>query len=274
MASHEEQMHDAKTIYDTIAEEYVELSKTSGLKKDVIEYTFFNYMLIPNECSTTSTDNFTLRSKRILDLGCGDGHYTRKLKDLNCSYILGVDISATMINMAKEKELNDPKGIDYLCANGAILSKPRDDDRYDIVTGLHYIHYSKTYEELKQKIKVIYEQLKPNGTFYSISTNVCGGMEVYNNDKHKKYGFKTETDGELKDGSEIKHTFYHDVSRPSKCIFYCYYFSPKTYENFFNEAGFKSLQWIPAQPDPKVEDKTFYDDFKRYPSIVGMVAKK
>jgi ubiquinone/menaquinone biosynthesis C-methylase UbiE len=47
-----------------------------------------------------------LRNENVLDLGCGEGHYTRLFKKQTSGQVYGIDISANMIDLAK-KQLKD-----------------------------------------------------------------------------------------------------------------------------------------------------------------------
>ena len=67
-------MTSDSAIYDSIAEEYVQ-SKQKGVEKYVEEYTCIDVML-----KSIRNEHGLLTGKRMLDLACGDGHYTRKLK--------------------------------------------------------------------------------------------------------------------------------------------------------------------------------------------------
>jgi SAM-dependent methyltransferase len=55
---------------------------------------------------------------RVLDLGCGPGHYARLLARLGCS-ITGVDPSAALLAVARERETGAPLGIEYLGGDAA-----------------------------------------------------------------------------------------------------------------------------------------------------------
>ncbi len=266
--------YDIKATYDSIANEYVYFKKV-GFRHVIEYYTYFNCMILPKECSFSAEKDgkFTLASKRILDLACGDGHYTRKLKDLGCSYILGVDISSSMIDIAKQKEESDPKLIDYLCADCKTLPPPVDAG-YDIVTAAYYLNYAETRKELYEMVIIIYEQLKPNGSFYSMNDNVYGGLnDSYNNERHKKYSFMKEL-SELREGTPIRFTNYYDIDKPSKSSYYNYYLPPAAYEEAFAKCGFKSFKWVPVQCDPEAENRAFYDDLLKYPHIIGIIAEK
>jgi len=73
--------------YDTCAADYVAAKKDS-FRVDVEFFTFLHRMLLPtlgkeginNKC------NDLLAGKRVLDLACGDGHYTRKLTKSTCIF--------------------------------------------------------------------------------------------------------------------------------------------------------------------------------------------
>ena len=46
-----------------------------------------------------------VKGKKVLDLGCGDGWYDRKLIELGASSVLGIDLSTKMINEAKKIQI-------------------------------------------------------------------------------------------------------------------------------------------------------------------------
>ncbi|MCL2466577.1 MAG: class I SAM-dependent methyltransferase [Micrococcales bacterium] len=52
-----------------------------------------------------------LRGKRVLDLGCGQGHGCRLYSDLGAGSVLGIDISEKMLAVARE--LNSASNISY-----------------------------------------------------------------------------------------------------------------------------------------------------------------
>jgi ubiquinone/menaquinone biosynthesis C-methylase UbiE len=262
-----EQTHDAKKIYDSIAELYVEFHKLPE-RTAIEQYTFFNCMLLKNELNLG-------KGARILDLACGDGHYTRKLRELfpECAYLCGLDISSTMIDIGKARENENKIGIDYVCADGKDVPAPK--QPYDIVTAIFYLNYAQTHDELCIMIKGIFDQLKKGGTFYSMNDNACSKIEEFNCSVHKKYGFYRELIGStLQDGATIKYTLYWDPDTPSSCVFYNYYFSPSTYEKLFKQCGFSSFQWVQAQCNPMIDNVAFFDDLVRLPHLIGIIAKK
>src|SRR5215510_3666754 len=52
-----------------------------------------------------------LTGRRILDIGCGSGYYSRLFKRLGAETVVGVDIVPEMIDLARRIESAAPQGI-------------------------------------------------------------------------------------------------------------------------------------------------------------------
>ncbi|GEM_PF-710200 len=53
-----------------------------------------------------------VRGKKVLDLGSGEGYFSRKVAELGAE-VTGIDISSELVKIAKEKEKKSPMGIKY-----------------------------------------------------------------------------------------------------------------------------------------------------------------
>lgn len=73
----------------------------------------------------------SLRGKRVLDAGCGEGRNTRIMARMGAT-IVGVDISPKLIGVAREQEAREPLGVEYYATSFADLSAFRDAS-FDIV---------------------------------------------------------------------------------------------------------------------------------------------
>ena len=93
-------MDQPNTEYDAIAEAY-KASKQLSFRKYIEEHTLFAIL-------------GDIRGATVLDLACGEGFYTRKLKCAGARSIIGVDISAKMIELANREERIQPLGCQYL----------------------------------------------------------------------------------------------------------------------------------------------------------------
>src|SRR5262249_37320591 len=70
-----------------------------------------------------------LAGKSVLDLACGEGYYTRMLRQRGASRVVGVDLSEGMIALARNEEARAPLGIDYLVQDGKNLAL---DEEFDV----------------------------------------------------------------------------------------------------------------------------------------------
>src|SRR5690242_20566245 len=59
-----------------------------------------------------------LAGRSVLDLACGEGFYTRKLRQRGAARVVGLDLSEGMIALAQAEEARAPLGIDYRVGDG------------------------------------------------------------------------------------------------------------------------------------------------------------
>lgn len=79
---------EEEAFYNLIANDYVDAIHTSSIHKDI-------------DTPTVLKAIGTLSQDTILDIGCGDGNWTRKLRNLTTGEVFGVDLSEKMIEIAQ-----------------------------------------------------------------------------------------------------------------------------------------------------------------------------
>lgn len=97
-------------------------------------------------------------SKRVLDLGCSYGWHCKYAVDNGANFVLGIDISHKMLELAKQK--NNSERIEYLCV--AMEDLDFQADTFDVILSSLAFHYVKDFESLLKKIVL---WLKKGGEF-------------------------------------------------------------------------------------------------------------
>ncbi|MBY7143944.1 class I SAM-dependent methyltransferase [Virgibacillus sp. NKC19-3] len=100
----------------------------------------------------------SLKGKSVLDLGCGDGHFSKYCIENGAESVIGVDISNNMIDRAKR--INKDNHIEFLCMPMEDLKLSN--QKFDLIISSLSIHYVEDYAELVRKINRL---LKTNGEF-------------------------------------------------------------------------------------------------------------
>jgi ubiquinone/menaquinone biosynthesis C-methylase UbiE len=142
---------EVRETYDRIAKKY---HKGRQIDKKMIYNEY-------NEVPATLSLLQNIRGKKILDLGCGTGIYTKILKKKGAK-VQGIDISPKMIEFAKQYV----KGVDFKV--GSAYKLPYKSGTFDIVLASLVVHY---FGNLDKAFKEIRRVLKKNGVFIFSSDN-------------------------------------------------------------------------------------------------------
>ena len=120
----------------------------------------------------------------VLDLACGEGHYTRLYKALAAGRVVGVDLSSRMIELARQTEREQPLGVEYQCADARDVNFAR---RFDVVTAAYLLNYARSKDELLAMCRAVSRCLKPGGRFVTVNNNPAQSIAAFENTR--KYGF-------------------------------------------------------------------------------------
>ncbi|QHT71093.1 methyltransferase domain-containing protein [Rhodocytophaga rosea] len=126
--------------------------------------------------------------ERILDLGCGSGQLTAKLKELGVD-IVGMDSSREMIDDARQKY----PGIEFLVMNATDFEFAQLFDAIFSNAVLHWV------VQKEQAIKCMYRNLKPGGRIVA-EFGGKGNVQTILNELRKtltKYGFVKNAQAEI-----------------------------------------------------------------------------
>lgn len=243
------------TPYDDIAEQY-KRSKHVVWRYHIEQYSLLELL-------------GDVRGKSVLDLACGEGHYTRLLKALGAARVAGVDISSKMIELGESTEQQTPLGIEYRVADAATV---RFADTFDMVTAAYLLNYARTGDELLAMCRAIARNLKPGGRFVTVNNNPAQHVSQFH--ITRKYGFVKSAEGEIRNGTPLRYTFFIGDE-----TFHVenFHLDVATHEWALREAGFSSIQWHAAKLSPAEANgpnREFWEDFFPDPPVILLECRK
>nr|VFK34446.1 MAG: Ubiquinone/menaquinone biosynthesis C-methylase UbiE [Candidatus Kentron sp. MB]VFK76757.1 MAG: Ubiquinone/menaquinone biosynthesis C-methylase UbiE [Candidatus Kentron sp. MB] len=237
--------------YDDIAEQY---------QKTTTELLYHRY----SDQETYFHALGDLSGESILDLACGEGRFTRKLKQKGAKRVIGVDISKEMIELAMEKERMKPLGIEYRVRDVLELGQI---GKFNIVTAAYLLNYARTREDLLKMCQNIFLNLKSGNRFVTINNNNEESPDSY--PKIEKYGYTKSISGPIEEGVPITVTL--KAEGQGEVSFDNYYLTNATYKSVFREVGFKEIIWHPVRISSEGIRKfgqEYWRDFLQNPSFV------
>ena len=217
------------TDYDPIAEQY-KRSKQQPWRTYIECFTLMELVGDP-------------RGMAVLDVACGEGFYTRMIRQRGAARVTGVDLSQGMIDLARSQEAQHQLGIEYVVADARELP---DTGQFDLTVAAYLLNYARTRDELQAMCDGIARSLKPGGRFVTVNCNPA--LDFPTAPSYRKYGFETSVVGDWQEGVPIKWTFHlgdgsFDIEN--------YYLNVAIHEEAFSKAGFRDIRWHSPRLSPE-----------------------
>lgn len=209
------------------------------------------------------------RRLAILDAGCGDGFHARRLMAAGAARVAGVDVSPAMIELAREQERVEPRGIQYVCCAVEDLPDLMCEAGFDVVLASYLLHYAPTVEVLRRMCRRLGNALAPGGRLVALTENPDQQPADYAG--YAPYGFDKQAVEARREGSRIAYAL---VSGRQMIRFDTFWYSRETYAEALQAAGFHRIAWHPLQLDPAVASPEFYAGYLRNPPVLGLTGEK
>jgi ubiquinone/menaquinone biosynthesis C-methylase UbiE len=243
------------THYDDIAEQY-KRAKLIPWRHYVEQYSLLTLL-------------GDVKGKSVLDLACGEGHYTRIVKALGAERAVGVDISTKMIELAQQSERENGLGVEYVAADARSVQFPY---AFDVVLAAYLLNYARNRQELLDMCRAIARNLKPGGRFVTVNNNPLQRPENFQ--ATRKYGFVKSADEEIRNGTALRYTIFLENETFQ---FDNYHLDIATHEWALREAGLDGIEWHPLELSPaeaSEPNKEYWDDFFVDPSVILLECRK
>ena len=247
----------AAAPYDAIAEQY-RRTRESPVRRHIEAYTLWQLL-------------GDVHGLRVLDLGCGEGHYARQLAAAGAARVLGVDASPAMIELARAAEAESPLGIEYRCST--VQGMP-DLERFDLVLGAYLLHYAEDVADLGLMCRRVAAHVAPGGRFVGLNENpdqsadACAG--------YAQYGFSKRPARPRREGSAITYAM---ASGRAMIRFEVRWYSRDCYAQALSAAGFGEVRWHPLLLDPAATAATaarpaeYWREYLENPPVLALACR-
>ncbi len=236
------------TDYDPIAQEY-RRAKQQPWRSYIEAYTLDS--MLPD-----------LAGKSVIDIACGEGYYTRRLRRKGAARVVGVDLSAGMIALAQKEEDETPLGVEYQLGDGREIAYEQE---FDVAFAAYFLNYAHDRHELRRMCDAIARCLKPGGRFITVNSSPMLDFDPARS--YRQYGFDAKIQGPLVEGAPI--IWRIDLEDGSIDI-ENYFLDQQIHEEALHAAGFREIIWRAPRLSPEGEQKfgaDFWKPFLDYPTV-------
>ncbi|WP_130806427.1 class I SAM-dependent methyltransferase [Senegalia massiliensis] len=170
------------------------------------------------------------KGMKVLDIGCGTGNFSIRLKELGCE-VIGIDISDEMLNIARKKAKEKNLDIEFL--NMDIYNLEFDNESFDAAFSMAAFEFIK---DTKKAMDEIFRVVKPNGQILvgTINKDSTWGRLYLSEDFQKNSVFKY---AKFKTIEDFIYIHSDNLVETKECLF----IPPCTEENNINMEKEKEL---------------------------------
>ncbi|APA11737.1 hypothetical protein SS1G_05223 [Sclerotinia sclerotiorum 1980 UF-70] len=222
--------------------------------------------------------------KRVLELACGTGFYTRQMVSWGASHVTALDISPAMVSTAQKSlpaEMKD--NVTFCvgdCARPDIWDSAELKDQkgtFDLVVAAWLLNYAPSRAEMQRMFENIYAALKPGGKFVGLTVHAAI-IDKFQpddplNENEKHLGTVYEVLGKVDDGYR---TCCHAFTEPEiKWEFY--FLREDVYSKAALGAGMGELEWnvvLPGEEQVEKLGKEYWQSYLDRPKAAICISRK
>ncbi|WP_432947777.1 class I SAM-dependent methyltransferase [Kribbella sp. CA-253562] len=215
-------MNHQPSQYDALAEAYAE-----------IEWPLRTWVEVPSVVRVLGD----VAGQSVLDVGCGEGLYSRLVSRLGATHVVATDASEEMIKQARERESVDQLGIEYLVGHAASLGEMGE---FDLALAIHLLHYASDVRELLAMTTALASRIRSGGRLVGVVLN----PDFDHGQQTQQFGFRLRPHAGG-DGDAVVMDLYPDAAGSTHQPFslHAHYYRRPTYEHALRAAGFRTISW-------------------------------
>lgn len=219
------------TQYDVIVAPYIDMCK---LPRKICETYNVHQALAPY-----------IQGANVLDLACGNGHYSQLLLSWGAAQVVGVDISSGMVAAAKAGSSSD--NIRFIVADCSIPTR-YNGEPFDIVFGGWFLNEAPDGATMTNMFRNICNNLKDGGRFFGVTPYPTEDPRRHYDAalKSKPLFYKQVWIEPTQDVNDGVMTHVTADIEPERLQFDSYHLESNVYKQAAKEGGMKgTLEWKP-----------------------------
>lgn len=181
--------------------------------------------------------------KAAYDFACGSGYFTELLVRSGATSVEGLDASKDLLEIARQQPWPDSAQIQFRLAD---LAVPQQLEQRDLALGIFFLPYARSVAELNVMVGNIAGALSEGGCFLGALNNPA--RPIVETPTYDRTIVAANPAPALQEGDElIVRKFRNGVEQTKISI---RWYPPERYEEVFEAAGFRLVEWLPLKADP------------------------
>ncbi|MBI3458717.1 class I SAM-dependent methyltransferase [Candidatus Azambacteria bacterium] len=210
-----------------------------------------------------------IEGQTILDYGCGNGRFSRKIELMKAKRVIGVDREQSMIDLARKS--NPDSQIEYHVNLEGTMAFLEDNSVDKVMANLVFM-MSPTKEDMSQAFREVQRVLKENGIFVYLVTHsafIEKGAPDYRNQFDEPFDYFAEE-------KPYRFILLDSQGKEINEKFYDYHYTLATYLNMAIQSGFTivGVEEVGYNDSNVAERHKISQEFQKFPQSFMVVSKK